>query len=113
MLKLSNKKGRSIMENALNLNGGWEEVVNRKERRDRIDAICAEQEQRREAFYAARKQHRIDKLYQRVWTCGLGIVTMGTLLLTGLVSGWVAIPAVIALAGVSSFMLGKVSELEK
>ena len=90
------------MEKELNINDGWEEIVNRTDRQDRI-----------EAFYAARKQHRIDKLYHKAGTCALGVVTMGTLYLTGLLSGWVAIPVAAVLMNFVCFTMGRVRELEK
>ena len=90
------------MEKKLNTQDGWEAIVNAPERQKRIDAL-----------YAGRKQARIDRLGHKAGTCAFGTLILGALYLLGAVSGWVALPVGVALAGMSLFTFGRVAELKK
>ena len=87
------------MERPLNMEDGWEAIVNNGERQKRIDA-----------FHARRYQNKLDKLRIRAMICGIAMVVIAALGLTGALISWVAAPVALVLAGVCCFTMGRVFE---
>ena len=90
------------MERPLNMNDGWEQIINDEGRQQRIDA-----------FHARRYQSKVDKLNAIACICGAMAVVLAVLGLTGALTTWIAFPVCAVLAGVSCFNFGRVYELTK
>lgn len=83
------------MERLLNLNDGWEQTINDKQRQERIDR-----------FHANRRQKKLEKMIGNAMLSGLGALVVMALGLTGALVGWIAYPMSIVLGGLCCFMGG-------
>lgn len=86
----------------LDLESGWEEIINEEGRQNRIAAHNA-------AFHAKRYQSKVDKLNKRAMTFGVTAMVMLVLWISGALVAWLSAPAALALAGVSCFTFGKLA----
>lgn len=83
------------MERILNLNDGWEQTINDKQRQERIDR-----------FHANRRKKKLDKMIVNAMLSGFGSLLMLAFGLTGALVVWIAYPMCFALGGLSCFMGG-------
>ena len=90
------------MEKLLNLTDGWDEIINDKARRERIDA-----------FHAKRRKAKHDRLCVKAGVCGLLSIASALMGLTGAMTDWIALPAAIVLAAACSFICGRIYGLKK
>lgn len=90
------------MERTLNINDGWEQIVNAQERQERIDA-----------FHDKRLHAKLEKLTGKAVLFAFGASVASILGLLGLLVVWLAAPVALVTAGVSCFLFGRVSELKK
>lgn len=90
------------MERLLNMENGWEEIINDDNRQKRIDA-----------FHAKRYQNKVDKLSAKAYIFGISAAVLALLGLTGALTKWIAFPACAVLAGVSCYNFGRLYQLKK
>ena len=83
------------MERPLNLNDGWEQTVNDKQRQERIDN-----------FHAKRRQKKLDKMIGNTALSALGSLAFLALGLSGALVYWIASPVALILCCLSCFMGG-------
>ena len=69
------------MERTLNLNDGWEDIVNDPDRQDRIDR-----------FHAKRLAAKLDKLVSKSLTFALIAAVFATLTVTNALTAWIGTP---------------------
>lgn len=89
------------MEKTLNLNDGWESVVNNPERQEHIDR-----------FHAERRERRLMKLGEKVSIYAIVSVFMFVMAVTGWMTSWISIPFATAFMGLAIFNFGRYSQLK-
>ena len=89
------------MEKTLNLNDGWESVVNNPERQEHIDR-----------FHAERRERRLMKLGEKVSIFAIVAVFFFVSGLAGWLPAWISSPIGTAFTGLAFFNFGRYSQLK-
>ena len=84
------------MERTLNLNDGWECIVNDPERQERIDR-----------FHAKRRAKMLDELASKSLILALISAVFAVLAITDALTAWVAIPFTAVFMAMSCFNFGR------
>ena len=90
------------MGTPLNVNDGWEAVINEPGRQGRI-----------QAFHLRRRQNRLDALYGKIFLSGTMSALIGAMGIFGALTMWLAAPVTVALFGIACFYYGRVRELKR
>ena len=84
------------MERTLNLNDGWEDIVNDPDRQERIDR-----------FHAKRKTKKLDELATTSLVFAMIAAFFAILTVTDALTAWVAIPFTAVFMAMSRFNFGR------
>ena len=90
------------MERTLNLNDGWEAVVNNPEKQERI-----------ERFHAKRRERKLDKLAMKTAVFGFIAGLFGLFGITGAMTTWISTPVAAIFVALFFFNCGRYAGLEK
>lgn len=90
------------MENTLNLNGGWEAVVNNPDRQERIDQ-----------FHANRREKKIGKLAEKVMIFAIVAMFFFLMGITGALMSWISLPLTFVFVVLAIFNYGRYTELAR
>ena len=88
------------MERTLNVNDGWEAVVNNPDRRERIDR-----------FQAKRKEVKLNKLSARGIVYAVLALVYGFAGITGIMAEWLGLSVGFVLLMISTFNFGRYCQL--
>lgn len=89
------------MERTLNLNDGWEEIINDPDRRERIDR-----------FHAKRLAAKLDKLASKALIQALIAAFFTVLTVTNALTAWIGIPFTIVFMSLASFNFGRFVQMK-
>lgn len=84
------------MERTLNLNDGWEEIINDPDRQDRIDR-----------FHAKRVAAKLDKLASKALIQAIIAAFFATLTVTNALTAWIGTPFAAVFMALACFNFGR------